>query len=277
MSKKLALLLLFILMIVSIVFAVISFDKQKRINRDFESFKFNGIFEYNNRHFANAVQQFVNASYLKPKDVEVRLLIVQAYKRSKSYNLAEDFIKDSLKILPSNSILLTELGYVYLGWGKLEEAKAIFQKLVDSEADSLEGYDGLAEVEFKKRNYNQAIKNFNYTLPYVNKLIEKKMEKHKVASHFFRYAIFLMKTGHSGEALSIFQRCTKLMSNSELYFYMAQLYEYMNKKPEAEKYYTTFLNIAGNLYQEEIEFAKQRIEALKRDEFLPPPPVVPLK
>lgn len=276
--KKPALFLLILIVVLSITIAVSLFSRQKQITKEFENFKFNGIFEYNNRQFANAVQQFVNALYLKPKDVEARILIVQAYKKSKSYNLAEEFLTDSFKVLPENPALLAELGYVYLDWGKLDEARSVFQKLVDARIDPLEGYDGLAEVEVISGNYDESVKLFSKTKPFRDMLINKRTQRTKVAKSFYRFASLMKRTGYPEIATTLFLRVQKLNPyDVEIYLDLAQLYEYVKKRKEAEDYYSKFLQMASPLYQEEIEFARQRLEALKRDEFLTPPPVIPLK
>ena len=271
-----------------IVFAVVLFgigaaiffhlQRQQKIEREFQNYKMNGIFEFNKRQFGNAVQEFVTALHFKPKDVEVRTLIVSAYKKSQSYDLAVKFILDSLKLLPENPALLTELGYVYLDWGKLDEATKVFQKLVDSKIDPLEGYDGLAEVEVKKKNYDEAIQYFKKSTPFLEILIDQKREKEKVARSFHRQALLTKEIGQIELAKQYFLRMLKLTPfDLNLHFELAQIYEYLKDKEKAEHYYSAFLQIAGPLHQEKIEFARQRLEALKHGEFLPPPPVIPLK
>ena len=253
-------------------------DDRPQAERDFENYKLNGIVEFNNRQFANAVQQFITALALKPEDIEARLFVVSAYKRSGSYELAEEFLINSLEILPQNPKLLTEMGYVYLDWGKLEKAREVFQKLVDSKIDSLEGYDGLAEVELKQQRYDSAIQYFNKSRPILNDLIKKGEQKDKVGRSLFRFAAFTKSTGRSELAITYFLKLLKINSlDFNIHYELGQLYEYLKDKEKAIHYYDTVLQLATTLDQEKIDFAKQRIEALNRGEFLLPPPVVPLK
>ncbi len=253
-------------------------DDRPQVERDFENYKLNGIVEFNNRQFANAVQQFMTALALKPEDIEARLFVISTYKRSGSFDLAEEFLTNSLKILPQNPELLTQLGYVYLDWGKLEKAKEVFQKLVDSNIDPLEGYDGLAEVEIKNKDYDKAVQYFRNAKPFRDELINQIREKEKVSRSFYRFASLLKETGHSELAGALLQRILKLDPfEIDAYVDLAQIYEYMKAKDKALKYYNEFIQIATPLHQDKIDFAKQRIEALQQNDFLPPPPVIPLK
>lgn len=281
MVKKTVGLTLGAILLISLIASCILFlnyRRHERIERDFQDFKLNGIVEFNKRQFADAVQQFVNALALKQKDVEVRTLIVSAYKRSGSYDLAEEFLLDSLEVLPQNPELLTQLGYVYLEAGNLEKSQKVFMNLVDAKIDLLEGYDGLAEVEVKKKNYDEAIQYFRKTKPFRDRLIDQAREKGKITRSFYRFASLLKETGNVELAEILFHRILKLEPlEINAYIELAQIYEYVKKRERAIYYYNAFLKIATTLDQEKIEFANQRIEALKRDEFLPPPPVIPLK
>lgn len=277
MKREHAIILICVAALISMGVAVLFYQHQLRVDREFQNYKVNGIVEFNNRQFGNAVQEFVTALHFKPKDVEVRTLIVSAYKKSKSYDLAEKFILESLKLLPENPVLLTELGYVYLDWGKLDKAEDVFEKLVDTKIDPLEGYDGLAEVEIKRQNYGGALQYFESSKPFLERL-DKRKDKEKLAKSFYRIALFMKEIGRLGVAVELLTGNLKLTPlDLNVYFELAQLYEYVKDKEKAIHYYGSFLEAAGPLHQEKIQFSEKRIEALKRDEFLPPPPVIPLK
>lgn len=277
MTKKLTVILILAIALGSIGTAVLLYQHQRKTEKEFQNYKMNGILELNRRQFGNAVQEFVTALHFKPKDVEVRTLIVSAYKKSQSHDLAEKFILDSLKLLPDNPALLTELGYVYLDWEKFGEATKVFQKLVDTKIDPLEGYDGLAAVEIRKKNYDEAFQYFQNSKSLLE-YMDKKKNKEKLARSFYRIALFMKETGRIEVAAGLLKGNLKLTPlDLNIYFELAQIYEYLKDKGKAAHYYSNFLQMASPLHQEEIEFAKQRLEALKRGEFLPPPPVIPLK
>ena len=70
-----------------------------------------------------------------PRDVWAMIQMAKSYHKEFIYNQAENFYDRALQIQPDNLDALNNLGNLYVEWGKLEEAKAMFERVAKIDED----------------------------------------------------------------------------------------------------------------------------------------------
>ncbi len=101
--------LLAVLICVSSYFIYVSSardSKMSKTNHLFNTYKANGIVEFNSLRFDSAIDQFTKALNLKPNDKGSLLHIVWSYKRAKKYDEMRDFILKALQTYKDDADLI---------------------------------------------------------------------------------------------------------------------------------------------------------------------------
>lgn len=251
-----------------------------KTNHLFNTYKANGIIEFNSLRFVSAIEQFSKALSLKPNDKGSLMHIVWSYKRAKRYDEMREYILKALQTYKGDADLMRELGYAYLESGNYDQAEKQFKQLIETEIDELGGFNGLAMVQKKKGNFSKALYLFNRGTPYIDELTKRKEHKDRIARHAIEYGLFLKEMGHPREAAAVFTQAAGLDDIAiEIYYYLAQIAEYLQERDRAILLYGEFVKITGGrLFENEIKIAKERIEILKASgDFLSSPESVYLE
>ncbi len=77
-------------------------------------------------------------------------------------HLAINSLKRAIELEPSNPVLLSELGKIYLASNNLSEAKKYLQQAIDKKTNYYDAYLNLAKAYIAENNYSQALKILFY-------------------------------------------------------------------------------------------------------------------
>ena len=86
-----------------------------------------GISEYD-----KAIEEFLIAHEISPKDVNILNHIAFCYLQKKEYQKAIEYLNQAKDLLPNNSWIMYHLGYGYMKMGNKEKAKEYFQWVIDN-------------------------------------------------------------------------------------------------------------------------------------------------
>ena len=98
-------------------------------------------------HYEQAVTLFGQAIYLEKSVAAYHFYYGMALLKSKKFKSAEESIRAALKLDPSNSEYLTELGYIYLQLGFRTRAKNSFSNALSYNSSNRRAAEGLNQVQ----------------------------------------------------------------------------------------------------------------------------------
>ena len=129
-------------------------------------------------HLAEALQVLEKGLRLDAKSDRLREELARIHLLQKNYEKAAHYLEGALRNAPSDPRLLSRLGEAYLGGHKIDEAEAIFRRLLELDRSSQEARIQMARVHLFQGQFDRAYDEF---LPVAEELLERR-EGEKAAS-----------------------------------------------------------------------------------------------
>jgi tetratricopeptide (TPR) repeat protein len=122
-------------------------------------------------HLAEALQVLEKGLKIDPKSTRLRSELAQIHLVQKNWDKATQFLEDAARQQPQDAALLARLGEAYLGAKRVEEAEAVFKRLLELDPGDLEARVHMARVYLLQGALDRA---FEELQPAVDTLLERR-------------------------------------------------------------------------------------------------------
>jgi pilus assembly protein FimV len=121
-------------------------------------------------HLAEALQVLEKGLRLDAKSNRIREELARIHLLQKNYDKAAYYLEEAVRNAPDEPGTLNRLGEAYLGAQKIEEAEAIFRRLLELNPSDQEARIQMARVQLVQGQFDRAFEGF---LPVVDELLER--------------------------------------------------------------------------------------------------------
>ncbi|MEN8929092.1 MAG: tetratricopeptide repeat protein [Flavobacteriales bacterium] len=199
------------------------------------------IFSYQGNH-KKSVEFYLE--YLERNDSENLDLIYNdiawEFESLKDYANALKYLKLALALNPKEDTLLFEIAYFYEEMGKQEECIAFYNKFLDENPYSYNGWYNLGIVYNERKQFKKAVFAFEYAT----------LIKEDFASAYFNKGNAHYNLKEYGLALECYYNTFEYEDNQAITFcYIGECYEKLENYPEAEKSYEIALTLSENIQE----------------------------
>ncbi|MBI3932875.1 MAG: tetratricopeptide repeat protein [Acidobacteria bacterium] len=122
-------------------------------------------------HLAEALQVLEKGLKLDAKSNRIRLELARIHLVQKNWEKASYYLEEAVQRAPSDTQALGRLGEAYLGGKKIEEAEAIFKRLLELDPNDQDSRVQMARVYTLQGQLDRA---FEKLVPLVDRMIERK-------------------------------------------------------------------------------------------------------
>ncbi|MDD5773153.1 MAG: tetratricopeptide repeat protein [bacterium] len=193
-------------------------------------------------NYASAKDYYIQAVDKNSYYLEVKNNLGYIYMKENSFNKAEHEYKDILNIKPNYYLASINLGNLYLNNGQIDQASNILQTINlesgMSQKDKIFYYQVLAEVFYKKGEFNEAGKKYSKAL--------------KIDPYYYPASIGLARIywekGKFTAAKKIYENILKKYDIALAYIGMAKYYVQQKDNNKAMEFYNKAINL-GNDYE----------------------------
>jgi tetratricopeptide (TPR) repeat protein len=150
-----------------------------------------------------ALEAYKAEARIEPREADRYLDYTRMLMDLNRYQEAEDFIEDGLKVVRDPYPLYMRLGSIRMMGGRIEEARACFEKAIAEHPEIPVGYVALAQSYFKERQDEKAaslLENArrriasDYLLEYYYGLALDRLGRKEAAAHAMEHALTLNST-----------------------------------------------------------------------------------
>lgn len=183
------------------------------------------------------IEQMKEYAKENPKDINVRVSLLQILGFTKRMSEAEIYVEEILKLKPKDVRIYQSIAVIYTTAGNDDRAAEIYRKSLEIEG-SYGSYFGLASILGKKGQVEEAIKTYN-------KAFELKSD---VPNLLHLYGKFLQENGKRREALEVYKRSLALLPiNPPVLFNAGILSARFGDKDSARQYLATLRSLDAEL------------------------------
>lgn len=129
-------------------------------------------------HLAEALQVLEKGLKLDPRSDRLRLELARIHLIQKNYEKAAQYLEEAVQRSHSDPVLLARLGEAYLGGRKIEEAEAIFKRLLEINPGDDEARAQMGRVYLQQGRFDDA---FTELQPAVERLLARRDSDKAVA------------------------------------------------------------------------------------------------
>jgi len=122
-------------------------------------------------HLAEALQVLEKGLKIDPKSHRLRLELARIHLVQKNYEKAVLHLEEAVKAAPGDTQVLGRLGEAYLGARRIEEAEAIFKKLLQLDPEDVESRIQMARVFQQQGQHDRA---YEELVPAIEKLVARR-------------------------------------------------------------------------------------------------------
>ncbi|MCM2255383.1 MAG: tetratricopeptide repeat protein [Vicinamibacteria bacterium] len=221
-------------------------------------------------HLAEGLQVLEKGLKLDPKSQRLREELARIHLVQKNYDKAAHFLEEAARSAPQDASILSRLGEAYLGARKIEEAEAIFRRLLELNPKDNDARLQMGRVHVMQGHLDKA---FDELGPVIDGLVEKR--EHDRAASILQQLV-QKNPGHIKSLVKLVEVHRQAKNDRAVAQAYSQLAEAYIQKGELEQA-TSVLEILVGMepqsqqYQSKLQFVKDK-QARTAPSSAPPPP-----
>ena len=198
--------------------------------------------------YTKAAEKFLASHQSMPSRIEPLSPMAVSFLESGDTTSAEKYILMAIDKNPSNDTLMVSVGDFYYKINQIDKAKAMYEKAITANSNSVDAYLALGEIYTKKEDWDKALENWNAAM---------KLQPNNPAIPN-NIAIVLYNNGKYEETIPLIKKTLELEPDNESAHelmslsYMQTAQKYHEKYDETEK--QEYLDKANNIYDEALPF-----------------------
>ena len=182
---------------------------------------------YDNGHHALALEEYKNASYIKPSDVTVRYQLAKTYEKLNDSNAAITSYRHILALQPEDQQPRIRLGQLYLNIGDLIRALEQAEALLGKDASSAEGLLIRSQVRSRQGQFLAALRDAQDALKSSPKKIDSRIQ----------LASLYLHQQHNELAVQLIRKgLEQSPGNARLLVQLAKVYSLRGARAHAEEF-----------------------------------------
>jgi pilus assembly protein FimV len=122
-------------------------------------------------HLAEALQVLEKGLKIDARNVKLRTELARIHLIQKNYDKAGHFLEEAVHLAPQDTQILARLGDAYIGSKKLEEAEAIFKRLLELDPKDDESRVQMGRVFLLQGDYDRS---YDELVPIVERALERR-------------------------------------------------------------------------------------------------------
>jgi len=199
-----------------------------------------GLVEQSRENWFEASESFQQALQINSSYADAWFHLAQVTYELNDYNLALDYLGSAEKYAKDSSEILNLKGNCYIALGKLEDAEAVFNSVLEKYPNNINSRFGLAELKLFTGNYDGA------KLLYQDALKRQNNNRKALLS----LALLSAETGNNDKCQEYINQALRYhASDASVHFLAAYLAARQNKLTEAEKRCRAAVQIKGDYVQ----------------------------
>lgn len=199
-----------------------------------------GLVEQSRENWFEASENFQQALQLNSSYADAWFHLAQVTYELNDFNLALDYLASAEKYAKDSSEILNLKGNCYIALGKLEDAEAVFNSVLEKSPNNINARFGLAELKLYTGNYDGA------KLLYQDALKRQNNNRKALLS----LALLCAETGNNDKCQEYINQALRYhASDAGVHFLAAYLAAKQNRLTEAEKRCRAAVQIKGDYAQ----------------------------
>jgi tetratricopeptide (TPR) repeat protein len=225
-------------------------------------------------HLAEGLQVLEKGLKLDPKSQRLREELARIHLVQKNYDKAAHFLEEAARQSPQDAAILARLGEAYLGARKIEEAEAIFKRLLELNPKDNDARLQMGRVHVMQGHLDKA---FDELAPVVDALVEKR--EHDRAASILQQLV-QKNPGHVKSLVKLVEVHRQAKNDRAVAQAYSQLAEAYIQKNELEQAASVLEILVGmepqsQQYQSKLQFVRDKMTRTAPAAAPPPPPPPP--
>ncbi len=225
-------------------------------------------------HLAEGLQVLEKGLKLDPKSQRLREELARIHLVQKNYDKAAHFLEEAARQSPQDAAILGRLGEAYLGSRKIEEAEAIFKRLLELNPKDNDARLQMGRVHVMQGHLDKA---FDELAPVVDAMVEKR--EHDRAASILQQLV-QKNPSHVKSLVKLVEVHRQAKNDRAVAQAYSQLAEAYIQKNELEQAASVLEILVGmepqsQQYQSKLQFVRDKMTRTAPAAAPPPPPPPP--